>query len=214
MSDFAGPWRSVGTHLTRGRATRRRSAATPLRRASGRGLFRCRAAPASCRSRPPPIGATPVQDTAIFVISTSDPGNLTMPKIVVLTGNGIRPAQVGDIALAEGIHTTAARTPHGWTSACSSPATPSGPIERRSPPSAPSRSVCAHTTHTTRPGVPRLGRARIIRVFEIHAIEAAYRAHAEYEHVQRLGFGLAIPLLESREWAFFETIEPLSPHRR
>jgi predicted NBD/HSP70 family sugar kinase len=31
-------------------------------------------------------------------------GNLTMPKIVVLTGDGIRLAEVGDVALAEGIH--------------------------------------------------------------------------------------------------------------
>jgi predicted NBD/HSP70 family sugar kinase len=37
-------------------------------------------------------------------------GNLTMPKIVVLTGDGVRLAQVGDIALAEGVHHD--RSPH------------------------------------------------------------------------------------------------------
>jgi predicted NBD/HSP70 family sugar kinase len=31
-------------------------------------------------------------------------GNLTMPKILVLAGDGIRLAEVGDVALAEGIH--------------------------------------------------------------------------------------------------------------
>jgi quinol monooxygenase YgiN len=48
---------------------------------------------------------------------------------------------------------------------------------------------------------------RVFRLFEIYADEDAYKAHGESEHFQRLGFGTAIPLLESRERAFYETID-------
>jgi quinol monooxygenase YgiN len=49
---------------------------------------------------------------------------------------------------------------------------------------------------------------RVFRLFEIYDDEAAYRAHAESEHFRRLAFGQAIPELESRERAFYETFEP------
>lgn len=44
--------------------------------------------------------------------------------------------------------------------------------------------------------------------YEQYADRAAYEMHGSSEHFQRLGFGLAIPLLESRERAFFETWDP------
>ena len=44
-------------------------------------------------------------------------------------------------------------------------------------------------------------------MFEIYDDEAAYKAHGESEHFQRLGFGLAVPLLENRERAFYQTID-------
>ncbi len=48
----------------------------------------------------------------------------------------------------------------------------------------------------------------MFRLFEIYDDEAACQAHAESEHFQRLAFGRAIPELESRERAFYETFEP------
>jgi quinol monooxygenase YgiN len=48
---------------------------------------------------------------------------------------------------------------------------------------------------------------RVFRLFEIYADEDAYKAHGDSEHFQRLGFGKAIPLLENRERAFYETID-------
>lgn len=51
----------------------------------------------------------------------------------------------------------------------------------------------------------------VFRLFEIYDDEAAYRAHGESEHFQRLGFGQAIPALETRERAFFETFETFEP---
>jgi quinol monooxygenase YgiN len=50
-------------------------------------------------------------------------------------------------------------------------------------------------------------RPQEFHLFEIYDDEAAYRAHAESEHFQRLALGQAIPELESRERAFFETFE-------
>jgi quinol monooxygenase YgiN len=41
--------------------------------------------------------------------------------------------------------------------------------------------------------------------YEQYADEAAYQAHLESEHMQELGFGDAIPRLESRERSFYET---------
>jgi quinol monooxygenase YgiN len=49
---------------------------------------------------------------------------------------------------------------------------------------------------------------QVFRLFEVYDDEQAYRAHGESEHFQRLGFGQAIPVLERRERAFFETLEP------
>jgi quinol monooxygenase YgiN len=44
--------------------------------------------------------------------------------------------------------------------------------------------------------------------YEQYADEAAYEAHIASEHFQRLAFGTAIPLLESRERAFYQTWDP------
>ena len=48
---------------------------------------------------------------------------------------------------------------------------------------------------------------RVFHLFEIYDDEAAYKAHGDSEHFQRLGFGQAIPVLEKRERAFYETVE-------
>jgi quinol monooxygenase YgiN len=48
---------------------------------------------------------------------------------------------------------------------------------------------------------------RVFRLFEVYDDEAGYQAHAESEHFQRLAIGQAIPELESRERAFYETFE-------
>jgi quinol monooxygenase YgiN len=44
-------------------------------------------------------------------------------------------------------------------------------------------------------------------LFEIYDDEAAYGAHTESEHFARLAVGTAIPVLESRERAFFTTLD-------
>ena len=48
---------------------------------------------------------------------------------------------------------------------------------------------------------------QIFRLFEIYDDGAAYKAHAESEHFQRLALEQAIPQLESRERRFYETFE-------
>jgi quinol monooxygenase YgiN len=48
---------------------------------------------------------------------------------------------------------------------------------------------------------------RAFHLFEVYDDEAAYRAHTESEHFARLAVGTAIPVLESRERAFFETLD-------
>jgi quinol monooxygenase YgiN len=48
---------------------------------------------------------------------------------------------------------------------------------------------------------------RVFRLFEVYADEAGYQAHMDSDHFQRLAFGTAIPLLESRERAFYETLD-------
>jgi quinol monooxygenase YgiN len=48
---------------------------------------------------------------------------------------------------------------------------------------------------------------RVFRLFEIYDDEAAYKAHAESEHFQRLALGQGIPELETRERSFYETFE-------
>jgi quinol monooxygenase YgiN len=47
---------------------------------------------------------------------------------------------------------------------------------------------------------------RVFFVYEQYADEAAFKAHGETEHFKRHGVEGAIPLLESRERAFYETI--------
>ena len=41
--------------------------------------------------------------------------------------------------------------------------------------------------------------------YEQYRSEADYQAHLDSDHLKRLGFGYAIPLLESRERSFYET---------
>ena len=48
---------------------------------------------------------------------------------------------------------------------------------------------------------------RVFHLFEIYDDADAYRAHGESEHFQRLGLGTAIPVLQSRERAFFLTLD-------
>jgi quinol monooxygenase YgiN len=48
---------------------------------------------------------------------------------------------------------------------------------------------------------------RVFFFYEIYDDEDAYKAHGDSEHFQRLGFGDAIPRLESRERWFYETID-------
>ncbi len=48
---------------------------------------------------------------------------------------------------------------------------------------------------------------RVFFLYEQYVDEEAYKAHGESEHFQRHGFGEAIPLLESRERWFYETID-------
>ncbi len=43
-------------------------------------------------------------------------------------------------------------------------------------------------------------------LYELYDDEAAYRAHGDSEHFQRLAVQTAIPLLESREREFYETV--------
>lgn len=46
---------------------------------------------------------------------------------------------------------------------------------------------------------------RVFYFYEQYVDEAAYRAHGDSEHFQRLAFGDAVPRLESRERAFYVT---------
>jgi quinol monooxygenase YgiN len=48
---------------------------------------------------------------------------------------------------------------------------------------------------------------RVFRVFEIYDDEEAVAAHGASEHFKEYGLGQAIPLLESRERVFYETID-------
>jgi quinol monooxygenase YgiN len=50
-------------------------------------------------------------------------------------------------------------------------------------------------------------RPRVFQLFEVYDDEAAYVAHTESEHFARLALGTAIPVLESRERAFFTTLD-------
>jgi quinol monooxygenase YgiN len=48
---------------------------------------------------------------------------------------------------------------------------------------------------------------RVFRLFEVYADEDAFKAHAASEHFQRIGLGDAIPRLENRERAFYQTLD-------
>ena len=48
---------------------------------------------------------------------------------------------------------------------------------------------------------------RVFFLFEIYDDEEAYKAHGASEHFEKYGFGQAIPVLESRERKFHETID-------
>jgi len=50
---------------------------------------------------------------------------------------------------------------------------------------------------------------RVFFLFEVYEDESAYRAHGGPEHFKRLALETAIPLLESRERAFDETLGEL-----
>lgn len=50
-------------------------------------------------------------------------------------------------------------------------------------------------------------RPRVFEIFEVYDDEDAYRAHAASEHFGRLAVNRAIPALESRERAFFQTLD-------
>ena len=47
--------------------------------------------------------------------------------------------------------------------------------------------------------------------YEQYVDRAAYEAHGASDHFQKFGFGVAIPLLESRDRAFYEMWEPAGP---
>ena len=48
---------------------------------------------------------------------------------------------------------------------------------------------------------------RVYHIFEIYDDEAAVEAHGASEHFATYALGQAIPVLESRQRAFFETID-------
>ena len=48
---------------------------------------------------------------------------------------------------------------------------------------------------------------RVCFFYEQYVNADAFKAHGESEHFKRLGLGQAIPLLEGRERAFYETID-------
>jgi quinol monooxygenase YgiN len=48
---------------------------------------------------------------------------------------------------------------------------------------------------------------RVFLLYEEYADEAGYRAHGESDHFRRLALEGAIPLLESRERSFYESLD-------
>ena len=48
---------------------------------------------------------------------------------------------------------------------------------------------------------------RVFHLFEVYDDERAYVSHTDSEHFERLARGVAIPVLESRERAFFQTLD-------
>jgi quinol monooxygenase YgiN len=55
---------------------------------------------------------------------------------------------------------------------------------------------------------------RVFLFYEQYVDQAAFEAHFASEHVQRLAVETAIPLLESRERTFYETVGPLDRDTR
>ena len=56
--------------------------------------------------------------------------------------------------------------------------------------------------------MPATRRARgTFLIFEIYDDQAAFEAHGASEHFQKIAAGEAFPLLESRERAFYETLD-------
>ncbi|MCL6438627.1 MAG: antibiotic biosynthesis monooxygenase [Rubrobacteraceae bacterium] len=51
------------------------------------------------------------------------------------------------------------------------------------------------------------GNPNLFYFYEQYEDEEAYEAHVNSEHFQKYGFGEAIPLLESREREFYETMD-------
>ncbi len=47
----------------------------------------------------------------------------------------------------------------------------------------------------------------VFRLFEVYTDELAFQAHLASDHFQRLGVGTALPLLEDRAIAFYETLD-------
>lgn len=45
------------------------------------------------------------------------------------------------------------------------------------------------------------------RIFEVYTNEAAFKAHAEYDHFKEWALGKAIPALEVRQRDFYETLD-------
>lgn len=52
------------------------------------------------------------------------------------------------------------------------------------------------------------GDPRVFTLYERYRSESDYQAHLDSEHMQRLGFGDAVPRLESREREFLVPWEP------
>ena len=60
--------------------------------------------------------------------------------------------------------------------------------------------VCYHAYRN--PAEPR-----VFRLFEIYTDEPAFKAHLASDHFKQFGIGKALPLLEDRAIAFYETLE-------
>ncbi|MFM1950350.1 MAG: hypothetical protein RL418_37 [Actinomycetota bacterium] len=45
------------------------------------------------------------------------------------------------------------------------------------------------------------------RIFEVYRDEAAFKAHAEYDHFKQWALGQAVPALEVRQRDFYETLD-------
>ena len=76
-------------------------------------------------------------------------------------------------------------------------------LSRRGWPSRRGRSPGAASTRGAR---TRRSRGTFL-IFEIYDDQAAFEAHGASEHFQQIAAGEAFPLLESRERAFYETLD-------